>query len=148
VASLDLEQARAASTITVDTGPSGFTGWISFAAIMLILSGAFHAIDGLTAIFRDQVFVVRPSGLVVNVNYTAWGVVHLVIGALLVLAGASLFAGKMYGRVVGVLVAMASAIVNLAFIGAQPVWSAIIIAVDVFIIFAIVVHGSELKSAS
>jgi hypothetical protein len=141
-----LDQARYDSPVDSRPEPTGWTGWIGFAAIMLVLAGCFQAIAGLTAIFKDEVFVVRKSGLIVSVDYTAWGWVHLGIAALLILAGASLFAGNMYGRIAGVLVAMLSAIVNLVFIAAYPVWSVLIIAVDVFVIYAIVVHGRELKS--
>jgi hypothetical protein len=129
-----------------DTEVTGWTGWVGFAAIMLILGGSFQAIAGLAAIFKDEVFAVGKSGLLVSIDYTAWGWVHLAIAALLILAGASLFAGRMYGRIVGVLAAMLSAIANVVFIAAYPVWSTIVIAVDVFVIYAIVVHGGELKS--
>ena len=131
-----------------ETEVTGWTGWIGFAAIMLILGGSFQAIAGLAAIFKDEVFAVGKNGLLVSMDFTAWGWVHLVIAALLILAGASLFAGKMYGRIVGVLAAMLSAIANIVFISAYPVWSTIIIAVDVFVIYAIVVHGGELRSQS
>jgi len=55
-------------------------------------------------------------------------------------------AGNMVARIVGVVVAVISATLNLLFIGAYPVWSMIIIAVDVIVIYAIVVHGRELKT--
>ena len=54
-----------------------------FAGIMMILVGAFQAIDGLIALFKDDLYVVRPSGLVINIDYTAWGWVHLLLGVLL-----------------------------------------------------------------
>jgi hypothetical protein len=131
-----------------DTEVTGWTGWVGFAAIMLILGGAFQAIAGLAAIFKDEVFVVGKDGLLLSMDFTAWGWVHLAIAALLILAGASLFAGRMYGRIIGVLAAMLSAIANIVFIAAYPVWSSIVIAVDVFVIYAIVVHAGELKSQS
>jgi hypothetical protein len=120
-------------------------GWISFAAFMLILLGCFHAIQGLVALFDDQKFLVADSGLVVSVDYTAWGWVHLIGGIILALAGISLLAGRMWARVVGVIAASVSAIVNIAFLQAYPIWSAIMIAVDVLIIWAITVHGAEMK---
>jgi hypothetical protein len=139
-----LQQAQYASYD--DTEVTGWTGWIGFAGIMLILGGSFQAIAGLVAIFKDEAFLVGKSGLVVSIDYTAWGWIHLGIAALLLLAGASLLAGGMYGRIVGVLAAMLSAIANVVFIPAYPVWSVVVIAVDVFVIYAIVVHGRELKS--
>ena len=71
---------------------------------------------------------------------------HDVIGLIAVLAGLGLLAGNMAARVVGVAVAFLSALVNLAFISAYPVWSTIMITIDVIVIFAIIVHGRELKA--
>ena len=125
--------------------PSGWVGWIAFAAVMMILLGCFHAIQGLVALLDDQKFLVTDSGLLVSVDYTAWGWVHLIGGIIVVLAGIALFAGKMWARVVGVIAAAVSAIVNIAFLPAYPIWSAIMIAVDILIIWAITVHGEEMK---
>jgi hypothetical protein len=82
---------------------------------------------------------------VVHVNYNTWGWTHLIIGAIAVLAGLGLLAGNLAARVVGVVIALLSALVNLAFISAYPVWSTIVIALDVIVIYAIIVHGRELK---
>jgi hypothetical protein len=71
--------------------------------------------------------------------------VHLIIGIVGVLAGLGLLVGNMLARVVGVAAAFLSAIVNLAFISAYPVWSAIMITLDVIVIYAVIVHGRELK---
>jgi len=127
------------------TERTGWTGWIGFAGFMMIMLGCFHAIQGLVALFDDQKFYVADSGLVVSVDYTAWGWVHLIGGIILVLAGLSLFAGRMWARIVGVIAALASALVNIAFLSAYPIWSTIMIALDILIIWAITVHGSEMK---
>ena len=135
------------------TGPQGvqptqvtaWVGWIAFAGIMMVLVGSFHAIQGLVALFRDEVFLVSSSGLVVDVDYTAWGVAHLIGGAVLVAAGIWVFRGKVWARTVGVVMAMLSAVVNIGFLAAYPIWSAIMIAVDVLVIWALTVHGGELK---
>jgi hypothetical protein len=124
---------------------TGWVGWVVFAGFMLVLLGAFHIIEGLVALFRDEVFLVGQRGLVVNVDYTAWGWAHVIGGALSILVGACLLAGQTWARVVAVIVAMVSAITNLAFLPSYPVWSAIMIAVDVIIIWAVTVHGSEIK---
>jgi hypothetical protein len=124
---------------------TAWAGWVVFAGVMLVVLGAFQVIEGLVALFKDDYYLVRPSGLVVNVNYTGWGWVHIIIGAVAVVAGLGLVAGNMAARVVGVGVAVVSAVVNMAFLAAYPVWSAIMIAVDVLVIYAIIVHGGELK---
>ncbi|HEY6422732.1 MAG TPA: hypothetical protein VIY28_05665 [Pseudonocardiaceae bacterium] len=125
---------------------TGWVGWIFFAAIMLIMLGSFQAIEGLVAIFHQGYYLVQPSGLVINVDFATWGWTHLILGIIAIAAGLGLMAGNMFARVIGVIVAMLSAIVNLAFLAAYPVWSTIIITLDVIVIYAIIVHGRELKT--
>ena len=69
-----------------------------------------------------------------------------IIGLVAIAVGIGLMTGNMVARIVGIIIAVISAIVNLMFIAAYPVWSTIVIAVDVIVIYAIVVHGRELKS--
>ena len=124
---------------------TGWAGWAVFAGVMLVIVGAFQAIDGLVALFKDEIYLVRPNGLVVNVDYTAWGWVHLILGLVLVAAGAAIFSGRVWGRTLGVVAALISAVLNFAYIPAYPVWSILIIAVDVFVIYALIAHGGELR---
>jgi len=125
--------------------PTGWVGWIVFAATLALIVGVFDVIEGLIALFRDSYYLVAPSGLVVNVNYTTWGWVHIAIGAVLIATSLGLFAGQTWARVVGVAIAVISAIVNFAFIPAYPLWCIAVIAIDVFIIYALTAHGGEMK---
>jgi len=128
--------------------PTGWVGWIMFAAVMMMMLGSFHAIAGLVALFQDSYYLVGKNNLVVHVDYTAWGWVHLVGGILIVLAGVGLLAGQMWARIVGVALAALSALVNMAFFAAYPWWSAIMIALDVLVIWALTAHGAEMKTAT
>ena len=140
----DTPTSRSADRSTAST-PSGWVGWLVFAGIMMILVGAFQAIDGLIALFKNELYVVRPNGLVINIDYTAWGWTHLLLGILLIAAGCAVFTGRIWGRTLGVIAALLSAIVNFAFIPAYPVWSLLIITVDVLVIYALIAHGGELR---
>jgi hypothetical protein len=126
--------------------PTGWVGWVFFAGIMMVMIGIFQAINGLTALFNDDFFLTTRNGLVVNLDFTTWGWVHLILGVVVLLAGFGLFAGATWARVVGVILAVVSAIANLAFISAYPVWSTIMIAVDVLVIYALTVHGAEARA--
>jgi hypothetical protein len=138
-------QAPGTGRGTYEQEPTAWAGWVVFGGAMLILLGIFQVIQGLVAVFQDDFFLVTPSKLVVNVNYTTWGWTHVLIGVIGVLAGLGLLAGNMVARVVGVIVAMVSAVVNMAFVPAYPIWSLMLIALDVIVIYAIVAHGRELK---
>lgn len=126
--------------------PTKWVGWIAFASIMMVMLGTFHMIQGLVALFRDQYYLVGKSGLVVSVNYTTWGWVELIFGAIVLGAGAALVSGRMWARVAATIVALVSAVVNLGFLSAYPIWAAIMIALDVMVIWAITVHGAEMKT--
>ena len=125
---------------------TGWTGWIAFAGAIMVLLGILHAIQGLVALFKDEYFLVGKNGLIVNIDYTQWGWTQIILGAVVAFAGSALFAGKMWARIVAVILAMLSVIVNIGFLAAFPVWSAIMITLDVLIIWAVMVHGSEMKS--
>jgi len=130
---------------SMSTDASGWVGWIMFAAVMLVLVGAFHVIQGFVALFKDDYYLVGSSGLVLNVDYTAWGWIHIVGGIVAVAAGLALFRGRMWARILGTVVACVSAVVNVGFLAAYPFWSIAMIAMDVAIIMALTVHGSEIS---
>jgi hypothetical protein len=124
---------------------SPWIGWIAFAGVAMCLLGAFHVFQGLVALFQEEYFLVADSGLLVNVSYTAWGWVHLIGGVVVVVAGLCVFGGQVWARAVGVLVALASAVTSLTFMSAYPLWSVIMIGLDVVIIWALTVHGSDIR---
>ncbi|HSE70713.1 MAG TPA: hypothetical protein VLA97_08135 [Nocardioidaceae bacterium] len=126
---------------------SAWTGWLTFGAMMLIMVGAFQVIAGLTALFDDGFYIVTSDQLLVSVDFTAWGWTHLALGALAIAAGFGIMAGQMWARVVGVGLALLSSIVNLAFLPAYPLWSMLVIALDVVVIYALIAHGAEMKTA-
>ncbi|TQL60023.1 hypothetical protein FB474_1398 [Oryzihumus leptocrescens] len=126
---------------------TAWVGWAYFAGIMMMMVGAFQVIEALTALFNQNYLLVSSKGLLVHVNIAAWGWVHLIIGVVLIAAGFAVLAGKMWARIIGMALAGLSAIVNLAYIAAYPLWSITIIALDVLVIYALAVHGGELKES-
>ncbi len=133
---------------TEESEVTGWVGWIIFAGTMMTLVGTFHVIQGLVALFDNTYYLVGQNGLLVEVNYTTWGWAHLLSGVVIFAAGLALFSGKMWARTVGVILASISAILNFAFIAAFPVWSLTIIALDVFVIYALTAHGGEMKKVA
>ncbi len=127
------------------TEVTGWAGWIGFAGVMMVMLGTFHIIQGLIALFQDEYFLVGKSGLTVHVDYTAWGWVQIIGGVIVLASGFGLFTGRYWARTVAVVVALVSAVVNIAFLSAYPIWSTIMIAIDILVIWAVMVHGSELR---
>jgi hypothetical protein len=122
---------------------AGAVGLIFFASIMMVMIGFFHAMYGLSAILKDTVLVPTQQ-YVFAVDLTTWGWVHLILGIVILIAGWSLFSGATWARVVGITVALISAIANFASIPYYPFWSILIIVLDVLVIWALAVYGGEL----
>ena len=118
-------------------------GWTMFAGIMMILIGVFHAIAGLSGILKDEFYAVSPN-YVLEFDTTTWGWIHLIGGIIVVLAGFGLFSGAVWARTVGVIIAAVSALVSFAWIPYYPIWSIVLIAIDVTIIWALTVHGRDI----
>lgn len=131
----------------LESRSSAAAGWVGFAAVMMIILGVFNVIEGLVALFKNSYYVVAPSGLLVF-NLTGWGWIHLAIGILEVAAGVALFSGASWARVVAVILVSVNAIDQLAFVSAHPVWTTIVIALDVVVVWAVVVHGGEARAVS
>lgn len=128
-----------------DNKLSNWVGWVFFAGFMMIISGLFSVIDGLTGLLKHNWYVVSTANHLLVFNYQAWGWIDLVLGLIILLAGFSVLHGSMWARVVGVIFATLSAIAALASISEIPIWAIIIIAVDVLVIYALTVHGGELS---
>lgn len=124
--------------------PSGWAqGFIIFAAVMMILAGSFQAFAGLVAIFDDEFYVTTPK-YVLQFDSTSWGWIHLLMGLVVLGAGFAVMSGKTWGRVVGITLAVLSAAANFAFLPYYPFWSLTIITLDVFVIWALSVHGRDI----
>lgn len=119
-------------------------GMIAFAALMLTLMGGFHVIGGFIALLEDNVYY-QGGGqeLFSPLTTRAFGIGHIVIGVVMMLAGYAVFWGKAWGRVVAVVVASIGALTNLASLSAEAPRFALMVVLDILVIFAVVVHGSE-----
>ena len=134
-----------ATRIQMDTGGisrSTPTGWAFFAGILLFIIGVFNIIWGLTALFNDTALTVGEKGLIVW-DFTAWGWIHLILGIVLILTGLALFAAKNWARWTAIFFAMLSAFAQIAWMATYPLWSVLIITLDIVIIYQLTAHWPE-----
>lgn len=135
-----------------DTGQSGYremtgwVGWIVFAAVILMIHGTFTAIQGLSALLRDDVYWETQGGAVLTFNVTGWGWIHLILGILSVLIGYLLLQGSTFARVIGIALVSLNLISQFAYLPLYPFWGIVGIAVGFFVLYALIVHGGELKA--
>ena len=126
---------------TYQPGPAGWVvGMSLFAATMMVIIGFFQVVQGLAALFQNQIYVVGAQ-YVFSFDLTAWGWIHLLLGILLIATGFAIATGQVWARSVGIGFAVLSMIANFLFLPYYPVWSLLIVVLDVFVIWALCVFN-------
>lgn len=121
---------------TAGSRKSSATGWTVFAAVLMVFGGAMAILQGIAAIAKDDVFVATRN-YVFQFSLSGWGWVHLILGIVIVLAGCALFSGALWARAIGVLLAGLGAVANFLWLPHYPFWSLVLIAINIFIIWAL-----------
>ena len=121
------------------------SGWasagITFAGVMLIMIGVFQMVAGITAIANDEFFLVTEN-YTFDLDVSAWGWIHLLLGLLLVFAGWAVFAGRVWAAALAILLAALSAVANFFFIPYYPFWSILLIGLAIWVIWSLTRPGA------
>ncbi|WP_186356611.1 hypothetical protein [Streptomonospora sp. PA3] len=117
-------------------------GWAAFAATMLFVVGAVNIVQGIIALFTPEYFL-ATEGEILVFDFTVWGLILGIWGIVLVVAAAAMISGRIWARALVAVIAAANAFAQLAFIDAHPVWSLVVIAVDVLIVYGATAGWSE-----
>ncbi|NHT17959.1 hypothetical protein [Cellulomonas sp. IC4_254] len=118
-------------------------GMTVFAGTIMIMIGVMHVFQGIVALVNDT-FYVAGEEWVLQLDVTSWGWVHLILGAVVALAGFFVFSGAVWARTIGVIMAVLSGLASFAWLPYYPVWALVVIALDVFVIWALTAHGREI----
>lgn len=130
------------------TDPVGTAGGVTaFAGVLMVMTGAFHVLQGVVALLNEEFFSVE-SEYTFQFSVTAWGWIHIVLGVVVVLAGIALFRAAVWARTVAVIMAGASMIASFAWLPHYPFWSLAVIAFDVLVIWAAVFRAPNLVDES
>jgi len=124
--------------------PSGWAiGWMAFAACMMSLMGLWWILVGLAGVAANEFFVAAPNWIF-KLDATTWGWIHFGVGVLVLFASYGLFAGAVWARTVGVIIAIVAAIAAFAWLPWYPVWAVLFIAVSVAVVWALTAHGRDI----
>ena len=128
---------------------STWTGWVGFAAIMLMIIGSITFFEGLVAIARHEYYVISGDQVIVF-NLTTWGWIMLFWGILLILVGLALFGGSLWARWFTVALASLNIIGQLGFLGSSqyPLWTLTLMALNIIVIYALVIHWEGYSEAT
>ena len=116
-----------------------------FAGVMMIILGLFHFFQGFQAL-ADESFYTVGNGYLFDLDVTAWGWLHLSAGIVIAMSGFWLLLGDKYARMVAIVLAGLSGVGNFMSIPYYPVWSMLLIALDVIVIWAVTVYGKSFES--
>ena len=117
------------------------SGWVTFAGVMLFIVGVLNVIYGIAAIGDSSFFVQDQKYILSNLN--TWGWVILVVGITQIGAALAIWADTQFGRWLGVVLASAGAVVHLLFLPAAPFGALALFALDILIVYGLVVHGGR-----
>jgi hypothetical protein len=119
-------------------------GWAGFAAVVFLTVGLFNILDGIVALTKDDHF--KADELLFG-DLTMWGAIFLVVGVVQLLTAMLIFRGSFIGSLLGVTLAAVNAVLALLSVGAYPIWSLIILALDGVVIYALTVYGDAFSTA-
>ena len=123
--------------------PSGWAvGWTFFAALMMVMLGSWWAFAGLVGIFNDE-FYVKGANYIFQFDITTWAWIHLLMGIVVWFAAAGLFAGAVWARTVGVILALVSGMIAFAWLPWYPFWAILFIVASIGVIWALTAHGRD-----
>ena len=114
------------------------SGWISFAAIVMLVVGMLDFFEGLIAVIRGQYFVIHGDQLIVF-DTTTWGWITLILGIILVLAGFGLWSGAGWARWFTIVVVILNILAQLGWLGnsAYPLWAIVVLTLNVVVLYAL-----------
>jgi len=126
---------------------TAWTGWVGFAAIMLVIVGAIGFFEGLIAVIRDNYYAYTPNQIIVF-DTTKWGWINIVIGILLILVGLALAAKSPWARWAAVVIIVINLFSQLGWLGSSnyPLWSLTVIALEIVILYALTVKWGEVSA--
>ena len=128
-----------------------WSGWIVFAAFVIIIVGVMDALQGFLAILEDEYVVATAKGLAL-LDVTAWGWTSLIWGALLILAGLGLLGGAGWARWLAIFGVAINAVQQVAFLAnypqAYPLWNILIVALNFVVLYALTARWQGFKQAA
>ncbi|MDH6213333.1 DUF7144 family membrane protein [Streptomyces pseudovenezuelae] len=115
-------------------------GWVSggvvFAGVLMLCSGVLAVLQGIAAIAKDDVYG-SVGNYVYELNLTGWGWIHVILGALVAVTGWGVLRGESWARFTGIFLASLSLVAQFLFLPYEPLWSLVMMAIDVFVIWAL-----------
>lgn len=129
-------------TSQAPTSPSRWPRWVQFAETAMLAIGIIQIVNGIVALLRSDIMLL-PGGMSVHVDYKAVGWIFVALGALMLVAGIAVMSGRGWTRAAGIGAAVLSLLCNLILFWSYPLWTGIVIVLDIAVVYALTAHGKQ-----
>ena len=128
---------------------SAWAGWVAFAGLLLMVIGGLDFLQGLVAVIRDEYYIVGNNGALV-LDVSQWGWIMMIWGVVLALVGYGLVSAASWARWVAIVVVGLNFIAQLGYDGSSgyTLWSLTVIALNVVVLYALIVRWSDAKEGA
>jgi hypothetical protein len=119
------------------------TGWVTFAAVILMFAGIMRFIDAIWAFRYDGAV---PDGLqdaLFGDSLTTYAWVYVIVGIVLVLAGIGVSQGGHFSRWIGVIAAVIGGLSAVPWLPYYPIWSLVYITIAIMVMYALIAYGGQ-----
>jgi hypothetical protein len=124
---------------TVRRGSPWASGPIMVAGAIMVIAGIWQIFIGTTLLVHDKIYVGTPRYLY-EFDLTVWGWIQLLTGVLSVAVGYAALRALMWARVLGIGLAAFSMLMQFMFLPHYPIWSLLVIALDVVVVYGLATY--------
>ncbi|MDI5961985.1 hypothetical protein POF50_031595 [Streptomyces sp. SL13] len=114
-------------------------GLVLFAGIMMVANGILSIFEGAVGVTKNGVYA-ATGNYTYKFDVTSWGWIHIAVGAAVAIVGLGVIAGLNWARYLGIFVVALSMFANFMFLPYYPLWALVVIAIDVFVLWALCVY--------
>ncbi len=127
----------------MDNTTSSHSGWVTFAAVMVVIAGLYNVLSGAGAIAESESVTARVNEVLYGIDIKTWGWFWLVVGVAQLITGILLFSRSTIGDLMAIFGATVSASFTIFIIFVAPLWAITVLALDLGIIWIISANSDD-----
>ncbi len=120
-------------------------GLVTFAAVMLFLLFGLEAVVAIMEFFAGTWLLLNP-GAVPGGYLWIWGIIDVLFALIPLYAAFDILRGGEAGRIIGIVIAVFSAVRWFFYLPLAPIAAIVVIGIDIVIIYALVSHSEFFES--
>ncbi len=127
----------------MDNTTRSHSGWVTFAAVMVVIVGLYNVLSGAGAIAESDSVTARVQEVLYGIDIKTWGWFWLIVGVAQLITGILLFSRSTIGGLMAIFGATVSASFTIFLIFAAPLWAITVLALDLGIIWIISANSDD-----